>query len=183
MNQLLIAVAVLVVAIAVGAVLRRRRSVDAADPAGVRCPGAARPGRLRCADAPWLVAVFSSATCTTCADVVRKAKVLPCAEVAVVDVEYCSRDRRCTASTTIDAVPLAVVADRAGVVAGPASSARCRQPTCGRPSPRFVTRDPATEPHHGHGPRPLICREAKPATPPAAVQGQPAQARKSADAA
>ena len=38
--------------------------------------------------APWLVAVFSSASCSTCADVVAKAKVLSCAEVGVVDVEY-----------------------------------------------------------------------------------------------
>ena len=40
------------------------------------------------ATAPWLVVVFSSASCTSCADVVRKAEVLRSAEVDVVDVEF-----------------------------------------------------------------------------------------------
>ena len=52
------------------------------------CPAQIDRADFADVDAPWLVAVFSSATCTTCADVVRKAKVLRCAEVAVVDVEY-----------------------------------------------------------------------------------------------
>ena len=39
-------------------------------------------------DAPWLVAVFTSTTCQTCADVARKAEVLASDEVAVAEVEY-----------------------------------------------------------------------------------------------
>ena len=71
--------------------------------------------RTRCAadfdqlDAPWLVAVFSSATCTTCADVVAKAKVLSCSEVAVVDVEY-SVAPALHRKYNVAAVPIAVIA-------------------------------------------------------------------------
>ena len=114
--QVLIAVAVLVVALAVGAVLRRRRIVDRSDSAGLLGARADRPRRLRRGRVrPWLVAVFSSASCTTCADVVRKAKVLQCAEVGVVDVEY-SAAAALHRKYHVDAVPIAVIADQAGVV-------------------------------------------------------------------
>jgi hypothetical protein len=62
-----------------------------------------------------LVAVFSSASCTTCADVVAKAKVLSCAEVGVVDVEY-SAAASLHRKYHVDAVPIAVIADQEGVV-------------------------------------------------------------------
>ncbi len=67
------------------------------------------------AESPWLVAVFSSASCIACADVVRKAQVLACAEVAVVDVEY-SAAVALHHKYHVDAVPIAIVADRSGVV-------------------------------------------------------------------
>ncbi|HEY4609143.1 MAG TPA: hypothetical protein VIH06_08060, partial [Ilumatobacteraceae bacterium] len=66
-------------------------------------------------DTPWLVAVFSSATCTACADVVAKAKVLSCSQVAVVDVEY-SLAPALHRKYNVYAVPIAVIADREGVV-------------------------------------------------------------------
>lgn len=114
-TQLLIAAAVLIAALVVGAVLRRRSAVDAPTQ-----PVFSTPSQLDRADfvdggAPWLVAVFSSASCMACADVASKAKVLASPEVAVVDVEY-------TAAAAlhrkyhVDAVPIVVVADRAGVV-------------------------------------------------------------------
>jgi hypothetical protein len=113
--QILIAVAVFVVALAVGAVLRHRRTVDAPTQ-----PMFAAPTQIDRADfadvsTPWLVAVFSSATCTTCADVVAKAKVLSCAEVGVIDVEY-SAAAPLHRKYHVDAVPIAVIADQAGVV-------------------------------------------------------------------
>jgi len=114
-TQVLIAVAVLVVALGVGAVLRRRRRVDAPTQPAFAAPAQIDRADFAAFDAPWLVAVFSSATCTTCADVVRKANVLTCAEVAVVDVEY-SVAAALHRKYNVDAVPIAVVADRAGVV-------------------------------------------------------------------
>src|SRR4051812_17039011 len=89
MVQLLIGIVVVVVAIAVGLVLRRRQAIDAPTQ-----PVYEAPTQLDRADFPaasadqWLVVVFSSASCTTCADVVRKAAVLESRDVAVVDAEY-----------------------------------------------------------------------------------------------
>ena len=114
MAQLLIAVAVVAVAVAVGLVLRRRQRADVPTQ-----PVYDAPAQLDRADfaaaAPWLVAVFSSATCSTCADVVRKAEVLRSADVDVVDVEYeAARDLH--RKYSIDGVPIVVIADAAGVV-------------------------------------------------------------------
>jgi hypothetical protein len=120
MTQVIIAVAVLAVALVVGAVLRSRRTIDAPTQ-----PVFAAPAQVDRADfvaldaaaaaAPWLVAVFSSATCQTCADTVRKADVLACADVAVVNVEHPSH-LELHRKYRIDAVPIVVVADRDGVV-------------------------------------------------------------------
>lgn len=66
-------------------------------------------------DAPWLVAVFSSATCDSCASVVGKSAVLACADVAVQDVEVGARGDL-HQRYGIEAVPTIVVADGEGVV-------------------------------------------------------------------
>ena len=68
-------------------------------------------------DAPWLVAVFTSATCHTCADVVAKAAVLASDDVAVTDIEW-QTQRDVHDRYRIDSVPLLVIADREGVVRG-----------------------------------------------------------------
>lgn len=115
MSQVLVAAAVLLVALGVGVALRRRREVDVPTQAVFSAPSQIDRSDFDGADAPWLVAVFSSRSCDACADVVRKANVLACAEVAVVDVEYSNRaalHRR----YNIDAVPIAIIADHAGVV-------------------------------------------------------------------
>jgi hypothetical protein len=68
-----------------------------------------RPG------APWLVAVFSSATCNSCATAVARARGLASADVAVQEVEVGAQGdlhRR----YNVEAVPTLVVADRQGVV-------------------------------------------------------------------
>jgi len=115
MMQVLIAVGVLVLALTVGAVLRRRRTVDAPTQPTFAVPRQIDRADFNEVDAPWLVAVFSSATCTTCADVVAKAEVLRCSQVAVVDVEY-SAAAALHRKYNVDAVPIAVIADGDGVV-------------------------------------------------------------------
>ncbi|MEY2443901.1 MAG: hypothetical protein QOE00_481 [Ilumatobacteraceae bacterium] len=115
MNQLLVAAAVLVAALAVGAILRRRRAVDAPTQPVFSAPAQLDRSDFAASDSPWLVAVFSSASCTTCNDVVGKAKVMTCSEVAVVDVEY-STSPTLHRKYHIDAVPIVVVADQLGVV-------------------------------------------------------------------
>jgi hypothetical protein len=114
-NQLLVAAVVLGAALAVGAVLRRRRSVDAPTQPVYSAPTQIDRNDFATGEAPWLVAVFSSASCTTCNDIVGKARVLSCAEVAVIDVEY-SAATNLHRKYHIDAVPIVVIADRQGVV-------------------------------------------------------------------
>lgn len=116
MLRVLLALGIVVVAVAVAAVVRAKRRTDA--PSGG--PSYEMPAQLDRADfgrpdAPWLVALFSSATCATCAGVREKAQVLDCDEVAVVDVEF-NAARDLHERYQIDAVPTLVIADRAGVV-------------------------------------------------------------------
>ncbi|MEQ1701082.1 MAG: hypothetical protein ABMA25_13290 [Ilumatobacteraceae bacterium] len=137
MVQLIVAGVVVVVAVAAGLVLRSRQRVQVPTQ-----PSHAVPAQLDRADfeadSPWLVAVFSSASCTTCADVVRKAEVLRSAEVAVVDVEF-TANKALHRKYDIQAVPMVAIADAQGVVvagfAGPvtatdlwAAVAEARQP-------------------------------------------------------
>jgi hypothetical protein len=115
MERLLIAVAIVLVAAAVGEVVRRRRSVDPPTQPVRELPAQLDRRDFSMPEVPWLVAVFSSQTCSTCADVVRKAQVLASDDVAVDIVAYQSR-KDTHARYAIDAVPCLVVADGAGVV-------------------------------------------------------------------
>ena len=115
-------------------------SPGAAGPTRRRSPAGRVPTQLDRADfdrpdAPWLVAVFTSATCDTCADVVAKAEVLASDDVAVDHVEWQTR------RGPPRALPhrrRAAARDRRSPTAscGAASPVRCRRPTSGRPSPR-----------------------------------------------
>lgn len=116
MDRVALAVALAAVVIVVALVLQRRRP-DAPAGAGVQH---AAPPQLDRADferpeAPWLVVVFTSATCSTCADVWAKAEVLASDEVAVQEVEAV-RDRALHQRYQVGAVPIVVIADRRGVV-------------------------------------------------------------------
>ena len=66
------------------------------------------------ADAPWLVVLFSSATCDTCAVMAAKISVLDSVEVATCEIEF-GAERVVHERYAIDSVPLVVVADRDGV--------------------------------------------------------------------
>ncbi len=101
-------------AVVVALVLQRRRP----DPPAAA--GWAVPQQVDRADfaepaTPWLVAVFTSATCDACAATVAKAEALRSPSVAVQEVELGAASglhRR----YAIDAVPLLVLADAEGVV-------------------------------------------------------------------
>lgn len=116
MDRVALAVALAAVVIVVALVLQRRRP-DPPAGGGVRHEA---PPQLDRADferpeAPWLVVVFTSATCSTCADVWAKAEVLASDEVAVQEVEAV-RDRALHQRYQVGAVPIVVIADRRGVV-------------------------------------------------------------------
>ncbi|MEO6651217.1 MAG: hypothetical protein ABIP17_00995 [Ilumatobacteraceae bacterium] len=113
MGRLLLAVAVVAVVAVAAQVVRRRRDSD--PPTQPRRELPAQVDRSDFDGDGWLVAVFTSETCTTCADVVRKAEVLRSGEVTVVPVPFQHR-RDLHERYAIDAVPGLIVADGEGVV-------------------------------------------------------------------
>lgn len=129
--------AAVVIALAVSGVLRRRRA-DAPTQGGFQVPTQIDRTDFPSVVAPWLIVAFTSATCNTCDDVVTKARVMECDEVAVVRVDY-TEMRGLHARYRIEAVPAIVVVDPEGVVRaaflGPvkaqdlwAAVAECRAP-------------------------------------------------------
>jgi hypothetical protein len=121
-----IGAALLVVAVIVAFVLERRRRETAA-PIRDSYPV---PRQLHRQDfpqpaAPWLVALFSSSTCDSCASMREKVLALASSEVAVCDIEF-SQARELHERYGISGVPMVLVADADGVVrrsfVGPATA-------------------------------------------------------------
>jgi len=114
MERVLIAAALVALALVVAAVLQRRRP---AAPTQARWTVPAQLDRADFdgPDVPWLVAVFTSTSCDSCAQMLEKAAVLASADVRVQDVTF--QDRKDLHQRyAVDVVPLLVVADPAGVV-------------------------------------------------------------------
>jgi Thioredoxin len=109
-----LAVALIAAAIAVAFVLQRRR--PAAPPRDVYpVPRQLDRNDFRRAETPWLVALFSSTTCDSCAGLPAKLAVLESADVATCEIEYHAQPdlhRR----YEIAGIPTTVVADADGVV-------------------------------------------------------------------
>jgi hypothetical protein len=104
-----------VVLLVVTLVQRRRATPDAPVRTGYAVPDQVDRADFVRPDAPWLVAVFTSSTCSTCAGVWERAQPLESEAVAVQEVEYVA-DRALHDRYAIDAVPTALVVDAAGVV-------------------------------------------------------------------
>jgi hypothetical protein len=111
-----IAVVLLLVAVVVAVVLERRRKTTASpvrDPYPV--PRQLFRADFPSPDAPWLVALFSSRTCDSCAAMREKVLALASPEVAVCDLEY-SETRSLHERYEVAGVPMVVIADGDGVV-------------------------------------------------------------------
>ncbi len=113
MGRLLLAVGLVAVVAVVAEIVRRRRAAD--PPTQVRGEIPSQLDRADFDGGGWLVAVFTSATCSTCADVVRKADVLRSDEVTVATVTF-QEHRNLHERYDIDAVPCLLIADADGVV-------------------------------------------------------------------
>ena len=114
MERFVLAAVAVAVAAVVAVVLERRRP-EAPTQAPWAVPAQLDRADFDRPDAPWLVAVFTSATCDSCAQAVARAQVLASDAVAVEEVEVKARadlHRR----YHIEAVPIIVVADGEGVV-------------------------------------------------------------------
>ena len=137
MTQVVLVVVAMLVAVGVSIILRRRKA-DAPTQGGFQIPTQLDRGDFASPEAPWLVAIFTSATCDACADVANKAMVLASHEVAVQRIDYVD-DPALHKRYKIDAVPTLVIVDHRGVVQksflGPmkaqdlwAAVAECREP-------------------------------------------------------
>ena len=115
MDRVLLALALVAVAVLLAVLLQRRR------PAPPTAAAWNVPAQLDRSDfdgssAPWLVAVFTSATCTACSDVAMKARALASDAVVVQELEV-TAEAELHRRYGIDAVPLVLIAGADGVVA------------------------------------------------------------------
>jgi hypothetical protein len=115
MTRAALAAALIVVALGASWLLRRRARTDAPTQVTWKVPQQLDRSQFAGVGQPWLVVLFSSATCQTCATMSAKVAVLESAEVAVDNVEHGSRPALHTAYD-IAAVPMTLVADVDGVV-------------------------------------------------------------------
>lgn len=116
MPQIIVFIALVGLAVAIAAVADRRR-----DPAPTRT-GYAVPQQLNRndftrPDAPWLVVLFSSATCNSCGKARQVIEPMASAHVAVQDVEVGSNSQLHN-RYAIEAVPTLLIADADGAVVG-----------------------------------------------------------------
>ncbi len=114
MERLAIAAVLVVVAVVVSRLLQGRRPAPPTQP---RWEPPAQLDRADFDDAakPWLVVVFTSATCESCRDATEKAKVLASSDVGFQDVSW--QDRKDVHDRySVEVVPTTVMADADGVV-------------------------------------------------------------------
>jgi thioredoxin-related protein len=114
-ERLVLVVVLVVAAVAVAVVIERRRRPDPPTNVGHALPGRVDRRDFARPEAPWLVVVFTSATCSTCAGVWDKARHLASDEVAVHEAEF-GGARDIHARYAVTAVPTLVVVDAAGDV-------------------------------------------------------------------
>ena len=94
---------------------QRKRQVDAPTQGASEVPSQIDRSDFVRPDAPWIVLAFTSATCQTCSDIERKARVLETNSVAIQILEY-TAERELHERYKIDAVPTVLMADANGVV-------------------------------------------------------------------
>ncbi|HEY8547040.1 MAG TPA: thioredoxin domain-containing protein [Acidimicrobiales bacterium] len=115
MERVVLVVVLAVVAVAIATVVQRRQRPPAPTATGYVVPDHLDRADFTRPDAPWLVAVFTSATCNTCAGVWEKAKHLASDAVAVQELEV-KAEAELHRKYSIGAVPATLVADAEGAV-------------------------------------------------------------------
>jgi hypothetical protein len=115
MERVVVAAVLVAVAVVIAVLVDRRQRRDSPTQPQYRLPAQVDRHDFDRPDAPWLVAVFTSATCDSCRGTFEKASVLACEEVVVAEAEVTAR-KDLHERYGIDAVPTIVVADQEGVV-------------------------------------------------------------------
>jgi len=111
-----IVIAVVIVAVAAGVAwwLERRRKVAPPTQGRAVVPHQLDRRDFPRPDAPWLVVLFTSSNCDSCAGLLDKARPLESEQVSVVEVEF-SVNRGLHERYQIEAAPITVLADAEGV--------------------------------------------------------------------
>ena len=115
MERVVLVVVLAVVAVVVAAVVQRRQRPAAPTHTGYDVPDQLDRSDFTRPDAAWLVAVFTSATCDSCAAVWQKARLLDGDAVATQELEVAA-EADLHRKYAIGAVPATLVVDGAGVV-------------------------------------------------------------------
>jgi hypothetical protein len=113
-ERFIVALVLVTVAVVVALVAERRRRQRTGAP-GFVAPDRVERSDFARPDAPWLLAVFTSSTCETCAEVAATAVSFTDADVVVHELEA-KKDRAAHERYGINAVPLVVLADGDGSV-------------------------------------------------------------------
>lgn len=108
-------VGVVVVVALLANLWQRKRQLDAPTQGTSELPTQIDRADFVRPDAQWIVLAFTSATCTTCADIERKVRVLETNSVAIQILEF-TAERALHTRYKIDAVPSVLMADSNGVV-------------------------------------------------------------------
>ena len=115
--RIVVAVAILVVAVGVAWWLEHRRVVSPPSQGRAVVPQQLDRNDFPRPDAPWLVVLFTSQHCDSCAGLFDKALPLASDEVGVVEVEY-TEHPDLHERYQIDAAPITVLVDASGVTRG-----------------------------------------------------------------
>mgnify|MGYP001946466655 CR=1 FL=1 len=104
-----------IVAVVVAAVVQRRQPTVAPAGTGYHVPTQLHRSDFDRPDAPWLVVLFTSATCRSCQGMWDKARHLESEAVAVQQIEV-TEAKEIHERYRIDGIPTTLVADAEGVV-------------------------------------------------------------------
>lgn len=115
MIQFVLAVVIAAIIIVIVRFRQKQRGADAPTQPAWQFPAQLDPADFETNCDQWMVVVFISSTCSTCADVAAKAQVLESASVSVNTVDYINH-AELHKRYEIDAVPITVIADSSGVV-------------------------------------------------------------------
>ena len=117
MTQVLIVVGVAVAALVIGWIAQNRAPDAPTTPITHTTPDQIDRADFARPDAPWLVTVFTSATCETCAKVWTSTQLVESEEVAIHNSEV-KDEADIHKKYNITAVPSVVIADAQGVARG-----------------------------------------------------------------
>jgi hypothetical protein len=116
MVAVIVLLVVVAAAVAIAFMVGRNTKADApTQPAQYVVPAQLDREDFSHPESPWLVAVFTSRTCSSCANTVEKALALRSDEVFVQEIEF-SDERTLHDRYEVEAVPMVLVADAKGIV-------------------------------------------------------------------